>query len=76
MKVIAEIARNILKGVIKVPKNKLRSLQLYMRELRNISKQRDSKKIKRLLIQKGGFLPALLKPALTLIASYVASKLT
>lgn len=76
MKVISEIAKNILSGSIQVPKNKLKLLKLYKHDLRTIANQKDTKKIKKILIQKGGFLPALLKPALTLLASYAASKLT
>lgn len=73
--VLSEIAKNILKGVIKVPKKKLKALKLYKNDLRKIAKHKNSVKIKKVLIQKGGFLPLLLKPALTLLASVVASKI-
>uniref|UniRef100_A0A158P5E7 Uncharacterized protein n=1 Tax=Tetranychus urticae TaxID=32264 RepID=A0A158P5E7_TETUR len=73
--VLSEIARNILKGVIKVPRHKLKSLKVYKNDLRKIAKQKNSSRIKRTLIQKRGFLPLLIKPALSLLASIVASKM-
>lgn len=76
-KVLSEIARNILNGSIKVPPRSMKILRLYKNELRRLAKQTNTIKIKKELTQKGGavFLPLLLKPALSLLASIVASKI-
>lgn len=74
-KVLSEIAKNILYGHIKVPKKSLKLLKLYKKDLRKLAKQKSSASIKRTLNQKGGFLPFLIKPALTLLATIAANRL-
>jgi len=67
---ICEICSNILQGVVKLTPNQKRDLMKYKWEIRALQ-NRDikMKKKKRMLIQKGGFLPLVLAPALSLLAS-------
>lgn len=73
-KVIGEIARNILLGHIHVPKKYMTKLRPYKKVLRRLAVRSSMKKKKRLLIQRGGFLPGLLIPAISLIANIAAKK--
>ena len=73
--VLSDISRNVLNGSIKVPKTHLHRLRLYKKDLRKLSAKVPTKTRRKVLIQKGGFLPFLLIPALTLLATYIGQKL-
>ena len=70
---ISEISKNCLNGNIEYKKCDLDKLEKYKEILRKISKKTSAKTRKRYIIQKGGFLPLLLPPALSLLASVVGS---
>lgn len=68
---IADICYNIVRGNIDLPENKQKALRKHKRAIRRLA----DKKIKiitkrREILQKGGFLPALL-PALSIAASII-----
>lgn len=74
--VITDIAKQILKGVIPLkPKHKTQ-LKRYKKDLRLLTGKSTLKQRQNLINQKGGFLPLLIKPALTLLATIAANKLS
>lgn len=73
LKAIKEIIRNIVNGKIKLKSSQKTSLHRYKNVLRRLSNNNYTvKKQKQILIQKGGFLPNLLLPIITLLASTLA----
>ena len=73
---ICEIADNVLDGPIKLSPKQKSSLNKYKNALRDTADKKVSKtKKKNILIQKGGFLPIVLGPALSLIASFIGEEL-
>jgi hypothetical protein len=69
---ICEIVDNVLKGTVKLNNVQKKKLLRYKKELRNIADRKASKTSKKkVLNQRGGFLPLILTPALGLIASLV-----
>ena len=70
--VIIDIAKQILNGTI--PVKKKGQLKRYKNAVRKLTGKIPVHK-KKIINQKGGFLPLLIKPALTILASLVASKL-
>ena len=73
---LCEIITNVLAGTVKLntkDKKKLRRHKLALRTLddKNVSVNKK----KQILVQNGGFLSALLIPALTLLGSIIGSKL-
>lgn len=61
IKAICEICMNILNGNVKISSRSKRSLKDYKNSLRKISSTRTSlKSKKKILVQKGGFLPTIL----------------
>ena len=73
---IAEIIQNILQGNVKINKAQKNKLQKYKSVLRNIaSKKTKVAAKKKLLVQKGGFLSALLGPAIGIIGSLLGNVL-
>ena len=73
--VLSDISKNILSGKIRVRNDELKKLRLYKSDLRKLAKKNASLRTKKAIVQKGGFLPFLIKPALTLLATYAATKL-
>ena len=69
---VAECCLNVLNGNVKITKPQKKKLSRYAKTLRTLAKRGIPVKQRRtLLIQKGGFLPALLAPILTLVAHLV-----
>lgn len=61
---ISDICHNILRNkVILTPKEK-KKLSKYKHQIRRIARPKTTKKTKKVLIQKGGFLSAILAPLL------------
>lgn len=70
---ICECCVNVLKGnvpITKVQKNRLRK---YKNELRSLVKKKTSQKKKKNIIQKGGFIPALLGPIIGVVSSLLGN---
>ena len=62
MTCLCECAQNILNGNVPLTKSHLKHLQLYRSDVRTLAKKRAPKHKKKKLLQKGGFLSALLAP--------------
>ena len=66
---LCECSRNILKGTVPLKKAHVRRLKRYKNDLRTLNKKRISLKKKKIILQKGGFLGALLNPLVGLLVS-------
>ena len=73
--VISDIAKQTLTGVIPVKKSHRSRLKRYKKELRGLIEKASKIKKKRIIEQRGGFLPLLIKPALTVLGTLAAHKL-
>ena len=70
---ICECIHNILKGNLKVSPDVFRKLKRHQKDIREIySKKAKLNRKKKLLIQHGGFLPALLAPILAIAGSLIS----
>jgi len=61
-------AKNVLKGNVPLSNAQMSMLRPRREDLRTLSVKKTSLAKKRKIIQKGGFLPALLAPALSVLA--------
>ena len=68
---ISEIAKNCLTGNVPLKTCDFKQLSKYQKLLRKLSKKSPVVKRRNLIIQSGGFIPFLIPPALSLIASVV-----
>ena len=67
LKCLCECCLNIVKGNVKINKSQCDQLSPYAKTIRALARKREPfYKRRKLLIQKGGFLPALLAPILAL----------
>ena len=66
-----ECAKNILKGNVPLTKRQTRALRREREGLRLLALKRTSLNKKKKILQKGGFLSALLTPALSILGSVV-----
>ena len=71
---LCECAHNVLKGNVTLSKAQKARLTRYKQDLRAIAKKTTSQKRKQKVLQKGGFLPALLAPLLAPLIAPLASK--
>jgi len=70
LKCIAECAHNIVRGNVRISKVQQKKLKRHAKFIRLIAKKSFSlPKKKRLLVQRGGFLPALIAPILGIAGS-------
>jgi len=65
---VSECAKNVLKGNVPLTNAQMSKLRLRRQDLRALSVKKTSLAKKRKIIQKGGFLSALLAPALSVLA--------
>lgn len=66
IKTLCEVCLNVLNGNAKISKNSKNNIRKYKKVLRQLAKPNDRLSSKRkILIQKGGFLPALLTAVLS-----------
>ena len=71
---LCEIIANVLSGTVKLSSLQKQKLGPHKSSLRHLANKRVGIKEKRkLLVQKGGFLSALLPPALTLLATLIGN---
>ena len=70
---ISEIAENLLIGNIPIQSQEFKKLSKYKAILRRLRKKTTVKTRRNLLQQKGGFLPLLIPPALSLLATVLGS---
>ena len=59
---LCECAQNILNGNVTLRKHHLKRLKRYRADVRKLTKKHTAKHTKKKILQKGGFLPALLAP--------------
>ena len=69
-----ECAHNILKGTVDLTKAQKTKLTRHKQGLRDIAKKSTTRKKKKEILQKGGFLPALLAPLLAPVIAPLAGK--
>ena len=60
-----ECAVNVLKGNVPLSKKHFSKLEKYKKPLRDVSLRKTSQMKRRQIVQRGGFLPALLAPIIT-----------
>jgi len=66
---ISECAKNVIKGNVPLSSRQMTQLRRKRYDLRALSKKKTSLRAKRKILQKGGFLTALLPPILSVLAS-------
>lgn len=71
---LGECAHNVLKGSVPLSRAQKTKLMRYKQDLRAIAKKTTSPKRKQQVLQKGGFLPALLGPLLAPVITPLATK--
>lgn len=64
-----ECSKNILKGNVPLKRNQLKRLRREKKNLRTLALKKTSLKKKRKILQKGGFIGAILPPVLTVLSS-------
>lgn len=72
---ISDICYNLLAGRVKLKPTEKNKLAKYKSHIRKIANRKTTQKTKKQLIQKGGFIGALLRPLLTSIIAPVAQSL-
>jgi len=68
---LCECSKNLLKGNIPLNSSQFNKLRRYKKVLRTLATKKASNKTRRKLLQKGGFLPLLIGPALGLVSSLI-----
>jgi len=69
-----EAAHNVLKGNVKLSPGQKKALSRHKKPIRALAQRRLSLKKKRqVLLQKGGFLPALLGPIIGIVTSLIGN---
>lgn len=71
---LAECAYNILRGNVALTPSQKKSLTKYKKQIRQVADKKTILKRKRQIVQKGGFLPALLAPLLSSVIAPLAGK--
>ena len=69
---LCEVAKNILKGNVCLKPTQLTKLKKHRSAIRKLALKRTSLRAKRRILQKGGFLGALIGPAIGLLTSLFA----
>jgi hypothetical protein len=70
---LCEIISNVLSGTVKLSGKQRDKLKSHRSSLRKVVDKKTALKDKRRILQKGGFLAALLPPALALLASLIGN---
>lgn len=73
--IIIDITKQVLQGTIPVHNKHKGRLKRYKKALRKLTDKIPSLHKRKIINQRGGFLPFLIKPALTILASLVANNL-
>ena len=75
-KLLREICVNVLRGNVPLSTNQRRKLKPHAASIRKLALKKTSLKNRYKLVQKGGFLPFLLKPLIALAASSLGGLIT
>jgi len=73
---ICECTKNVLKGRVPLTQRQLKKLSSWKECMRILATKRPSLKAKKVLLQKGGFLGALLAPVLSFLGGIVSNAIT
>ena len=68
---VSECAKNVIKGNVPLKPAQLRRLRRERSNVRALALKKTSLKKKRRILQKGGFLDALISPVLSVLASLI-----
>lgn len=71
---LCECAKNVLNGRVPLTKRQLTRLRQYKRNLHTLATKKPSLKSKKRVLQKGGFIGALLTPILSLLGGLLGSR--
>ena len=71
IKALSECSLNVLKGNVRLTPTQKRQLARHKLGLRTLAKKGTSLKRRRLILQKGGFLGALIKPILGVLSGLI-----
>ena len=66
---VSECTKNVIKGNVPLNGRQMKKLHRKRQDLRALSKKKTSLRAKRKILQKGGFLTALLPPVLSVLGS-------
>src|SRR5580693_7120655 len=66
---LSECAKNVLKGNVPLNKDQLQNLRRQKQQLRSLALKKTTLKKKRKIIQRGGFLGALIGPIVSILSS-------
>ena len=71
---ICECAKNVLRGHVPLTKRQLARLRQYKRSMHTLATKKPSLKSKRRVLQKGGFIGALLAPVLSFLGGLIGRR--
>lgn len=71
---LSECAGNLIKGNVKLTDRQMKTLKRKRYDLRSLAKKSASIKSKRQILQKGGFLAALIPPVVSALAGLLLSR--
>ena len=74
LRALCKCALNVLKGNVKLTSRQLSKLKRYKNGLRVLANKKTSNKKRRDVLQKGGFLSALLTPVLGILGGLLGSR--
>lgn len=72
---LCECALNVLKGVVPLEKAQKKRLGRFKHKLRKLASKKTRVKIKKRIVQTGGFIGALLTPVLSFLGTLLSNKL-
>lgn len=73
---LVECCINVLHGTIELPEHNRKRLKKHRVIIRNLSRESPLSKRRKILVQKGGFLPFLLAPLLSIVSSVAGSAIS
>ena len=73
---LSEVALNTLLGNVPLSNKHKQKLKRHKFSIRNLAKKLSLKKKKEFLVQKGGFLPLLITPALSILGGLAANAIS
>lgn len=71
---LVECVHNVLRGKVPLTTKQKKSLKKHLTALRTVSKERKTTRARKLLVQRGGFLPAVLLPIIAAAAGGILSE--
>ena len=72
---LCECALNVLKGNVPLKKAQKTRLSRFKQKLRKLTSKKTRQKIKRQIVQSGGFIGALLTPVLSFLGTLLSNKI-